>query len=63
MDINQIREKKVAVEKEIYDLIVKFSEETGLIVEDINHETLDISVCGESGRRQYTSVTLDVRLG
>ena len=63
MDVNQIREKKVVIEEEIRDLIVKFLEETGLIVEGISLEMTDVFVCGKPRQVQCTAVTLDVRLG
>lgn len=63
MDINQIKEKKALIEGQIRNLILEFSEQTGLVVEGIGHEMIDISSYGSPKRMQCTDVTLDVRLG
>ena len=62
MNIMEVQEKKRLVERQIRDLIVKFSEETGLGVKGIDADIRTISTVG--GGVEYVSgvITLNVVL-
>ncbi len=63
MNIKEAQEKKRVVEQEICNLIRSFSKETGLIVEYISADMIDISSRMEPGRDLLCNkVRLDVSL-
>ena len=61
MTIEEARDKKHDVEKQIGDIISKFSDETGLVVDSININWFNISMV-QGARQLYQGVDLDVKL-
>ena len=59
MDIKEIKEKKLEVEDVIYNLLTSFSDETGLTIEGIDFD--NIEMVGFTKPR-YMSVKLDIRI-
>jgi hypothetical protein len=62
MDIEQIKVKKMQTENDMRELLVKFSEETGLRVENIEVEMIDISRVGGESKVEFVTLLLDVRI-
>ena len=62
MDIKQAQEKKERVEEQIQDLIVKFSDETGLKVVGLWANITPLAVGSRVVKRVCTAVTLDVEV-
>jgi len=63
MDIKEVQEKKRLVEEQIRDLIIHFSEETGLNVVDIRGDMTIVTTAGrERVRHVCVGVTLDIAL-
>ena len=62
MDIEQIKVKKMQTEIAMRKLLVEFSEETGLAVENIEFEMINISRIGGECKMECTSLLLDVRI-
>lgn len=62
MDIEQIKVKKMQTEIAIRKLLVEFSEETGLLVENIEFEMINISRVGGESKVECTGLFLDVRI-
>jgi len=63
MDIKEVQEKKRLVEEQIRDLIINFSEETGLNVVDINSNMTVIGTVGiNRAKRVCVGITLDVEV-
>lgn len=63
MTIEQILAAKMETETAIRDLLVRFSETTGLVVHEVNFSMTDITSYGDKQRRiTCTAVEMDVRL-
>ena len=62
MDIEQIKVKKMQTEIAMRKLLVEFSEETGLAVENIEFEMVNIIKIGGMRGIECTSLLLDVRI-
>ncbi len=62
MDIEQIKVKKMQTEIAMRKLLVEFSEETGLLVENIEFEMINISRVGSESKVECTTLLLDVRI-
>lgn len=62
MDIEQIKVKKMQTEIAMRKLLVEFSEETGLLVENIEFEMINISRVGSESKVECTTLLLDVRV-
>ena len=62
MDIEQIKIKKMKTEIAMRKLLVEFSEETGLLVENIEFEMINISRVGGESKVECTTLLLDVRI-
>lgn len=63
MDIEQIKVKKMQTEIAMRKLLVEFSEKTGLLVENIEFEMINISRrVGVGSKVECTTLLLDVRI-
>jgi len=62
MDIEQIKIKKMQIEIAIRKLVVEFSEETGLIVENIEVKIINNLREGGESKVECTTLLLDVRI-
>ncbi len=62
MDIEQIKVKKMQTEIAMRKLLMEFSEETGLVVENIDVEMINVIKAGGDRKRECISLLLDVRI-
>lgn len=62
MNIGEIRIKKIKTEKAIEKLIDDFIEQTGLDVQGLNYQLLDISTMGLSKKTAVSDISMDVCL-
>ena len=62
MDIEQIKVKKMQTEIAIRKLLAGFSEETGLVVENIELEMANVHTVGGERKPECISLLLDVRI-
>ena len=53
MTIDEVREAKRILEKEIGEMITLFERDTGVMVIDIKRHRFDISTCGGATRDTY----------
>lgn len=63
MSITEIQEQRRKLEQEIMRLIAEFNTATGVTVSSVNVEMVEVTACGDIGRRfTPAAITVDVGL-
>jgi len=63
MDINEVRQKRYELEKQIILQLLTFTKETGVIVKDIDVNILDIRTFGNLNPASvYSSVEVELQI-
>ncbi|KIC79311.1 hypothetical protein RR51_27450 [Pseudomonas sp. C5pp] len=62
MTIDQVREERRVLADQIYGAIKAFNEKTGLSVEYVNLQYVDLTTFGEVNRQVLTSVEVELNI-
>lgn len=62
MTIDQVREERRILAEQIHSAVKSFNEKTGLSVEYVNLQYVDLTTLGEVSRKGLTSVEVELNI-
>lgn len=62
MDIKEIKEKRDQLTRDIFRLVTKFHEETGVEVSDLGYRLLNMTTVGDKKNRYKVDLNIEIKL-